>query len=221
MHFIALFSLDCTTTTPLHCTHYTAPPLLQCTSLHCNPTIPQNFSSLHPLHCTPNNPLYFAALYSQHCTPTTLLHCTPLITALYSINFNAITPLHFIAPALLHYNLLCLTTNFTIIACHCTLLHGVVIYFVLYFTALHQEFISHTVHCCFNSSKTCLFFTARCSALHCISLAPQSTAPHSTAPHCTVQCTILHLIIMYITSLHSRPREGAHMHLHCDHDDSQ
>ena len=69
----ALYSLQCTTTTPLHCTHYTAPPLLHCAHYTARPL----------LHCTVLTTLHHhhsTALYRTSNTVPQLLHCTMLTT---------------------------------------------------------------------------------------------------------------------------------------------
>ena len=220
MHCTPTTTLHCTTTTPLHvtslqpttpfnfsappllhCTHYTAPPLLHCTVL----------TRLHPhystaLHWTVLTTLHHHYNTALHCTVLTTLHQTTSIhfTALqpnYSSEFpcTASTSLH------LHYSTALYSLHFSTT----TPQHGAVLYRVYtarYFTALHH-------HC------TPLHFTARCSAVHCTSLAPQ-TSVHCNSLHGAVHFSIRHPITMCFTTLYSLPREGAHMHLHCDHDDS-
>ena len=83
-------ALHCTTTTPLHCTHYTALYSLHCTVL----------TTLHWSHYT--------APYSLHCTLLTTLHSTHY-TALYLLHCTVLTTLHFAhytAPTLLHCTVL-------------------------------------------------------------------------------------------------------------------
>ena len=91
-------------------------------------------------------------------------------------------------------------------------------YSVLHFTTLQQHCTSlHGTHCTY-----CLYFTARCSAIHCTVLATHhqqctpihftacdllctSLAPHSTLPHCRVQCTSLHCTLFrYICTCTTR-----------------
>ena len=92
LHITALHCHSPTASSPqllqwysLHCTHYTAPPLLHCTSLLCNPTT-LNFTALH------------------HYTASSLLHCTVLPTLLhhYSTTLNPTTPLN-LTPVHHHY----------------------------------------------------------------------------------------------------------------------
>ena len=122
LNFTVLIPLHCTTTSPLHYTQYTGPPLLHCTILS---TLDHHYSTaLHSVHCTTNTPLH----YTQYTEPP-LLHCTILSTldhhystALYSLNCTTTTPRHYTQytlPPLLHCTLLHFNPT-TIPEFHCT-----------------------------------------------------------------------------------------------------
>ena len=85
--FTSLHRLQCNSTTPLHFTallpqlHFTASPLLPCTSVHCEV---HYGTSLHfTSHCT--------ALHTAHYCTTTILQCT-VLTTLHFYYFTALQP---------------------------------------------------------------------------------------------------------------------------------
>ena len=102
----------------LHCTHYTAPPLLSCTSRQCTAILLFHWISLHSIHYTAPPLLYYTSLHMRPHNSTEFHYI-----ALYSLHFSTsgqhidghrtyqsvllspttTNPLHFIVPQLIHY----------------------------------------------------------------------------------------------------------------------
>ena len=175
LHCIAPTTLH--SSAPLHCTHYTSPTLLHCTSLH-----PHYYSAW----CTAvqrTSASQGIALYCMvqcYTLYRTSLHFTVRCRSLqYTVFYNTSPLLFTVRGSAVLHTALCFT------ALHCSVQRSTL---QLYFTNLQQ-------HC------TPLHFTAQCSDLHCTSLAP-----HFTLPHCMVQCTSLYFTpnnVLHCTALSS------------------
>ena len=130
----------------------------------------------------------------MHFIAPPLLHCPSLLSAmLYNALHQYFMPLHSSA-----------SLYFSALHQHNTSLYSAVLNTALYFIVLHQ-------HCTplqfLYGAVPTLYFT--------------STSLHCTSVQSTVHFTMQHRIITYFTALQSLPRDGSHMYLHCDHDDSQ
>ena len=146
-------------------------------TLHCTDDVTYHLTS--PVQC--NGLFKYKCWYGKpesHCTASTkLLHCNHYTAALYSsapcsLHFATSTPLHFIATPILHWTSL-QGNELHRTACHCTVLHGAVLYTAMDFTTLYKWISQH--------------LTTTCSVLHCSSL------------HGAVHFTILHPIIQWFT----------------------
>ena len=222
--------LYCTSTTPLRFIeriavhrHYFTDTALQphsSTEFHwtASTTLHHHYST--EFHCTASTTLepYYSTALNPHCiAPATALHlprCTPLLhcTVLTILQHHYSTVFH-CSPhysTALHCSVQCTAPHFTSVAFFDIVLYCMVQCYTRHCVSLH--FTNTALQC------TLQYYTLHCISLHVAVLRPVITLQqHGTPLHLHARCSalhyILHPIILYFTSLHYLPSEGAHMHL--------